>query len=215
MSGIAQSVTLADFNGDQMLDLAVANDGSYPAFHANIAVMLGTGAGEFADPTQYGVSWPVPQWVGTADLNGDQMLDLVSAKDDYNSTIDVLLGVGDGTFTAAGSFAVGHYTNAATLGNFNGDNVPDVAVALGNDTVSVLLGVGDGSFAAPVLYATGDDPIAVAVGDLNGDQVLDLVTANLGSDDVSVLLGVGVTARLGHRRHLSSAAAQGPWRWTI
>jgi FG-GAP repeat len=33
-------------------------------------------------------------------------------------------------------------------------------------------------------------PVAIAVEDLNGDGILDLVTANFGSNDVSVRLGL-------------------------
>ncbi len=40
-------------------------------------------------------------------------------------------------------------------------------------------------------WLVGDDPQAVVVADLDGDNVPDLVTANAGSDDVSVLLGRG------------------------
>ncbi len=40
-------------------------------------------------------------------------------------------------------------------------------------------------------FAAGDQPVSVAVADLDGDSVPDLVTANQGSHDVSVLLGNG------------------------
>ncbi len=40
-------------------------------------------------------------------------------------------------------------------------------------------------------FSAGDAPFSVAVADLDGDTVPDLVTANLVSDDVSVLLGNG------------------------
>ncbi len=40
-------------------------------------------------------------------------------------------------------------------------------------------------------FAAGVDPFSVAVADLDGDTVPDLVTANLLSDNVSVLLGNG------------------------
>ena len=59
--------------------------------------------------------------------------------------------------------------------------------------VSVLLGLGDGRFAAQSTYAAGGFPRSVSLGDLNGDGVLDLVTANSGSDNVSVLLGRSVS----------------------
>ena len=59
----------------------------------------------------------------------------------------------------------------------------------------MLLGNGDGTFAAQQPFAAGEGPISVTTGDFNGDGVTDLATANIYSDDVSVLLGV-------RRRHL-------------
>jgi hypothetical protein len=47
------------------------------------------------------------------------------------------------------------------------------------------------SFMAPVNYSVGTGPQAVVTADLNGDGRLDLVTANAGSNNISVLLGNG------------------------
>ena|SRR5437763_7161617 len=47
------------------------------------------------------------------------------------------------------------------------------------------------SFAAVVNYAVGTNPQSVALGDFNGDGRPDLATANLNSNDVSVLLKWG------------------------
>lgn len=46
-------------------------------------------------------------------------------------------------------------------------------------------------FAPGVRYAAGDIPVAIASGDLNGDEARDLVTANIASNDLSVLLNRG------------------------
>jgi hypothetical protein len=54
--------------------------------------------------------------------------------------------------------------------------------------VSVLLGNGDGTFQSAVNFTVGTDPNGVAVADVKGDGRLDLVTANLRSNNVSVLL---------------------------
>jgi hypothetical protein len=102
---------------------------------------------------------------------------------------------------ATSSFAnqVSYASGAAytvAVGDFNGDGIPDLAVANNNGSaspgsVSVLLGNGDGSFKAPVAYAAGSEAMSLAVGDLNGDGILDLVVVNHNSGTVSVFLGNG------------------------
>src|SRR6266700_561127 len=46
-------------------------------------------------------------------------------------------------------------------------------------------------FAPAINFPAGHQPFAVAVADFNGDGKLDLVVANLGSDNVTILLGDG------------------------
>jgi hypothetical protein len=80
------------------------------------------------------------------------------------------------------------------VGDFNGDNKPDLAVAdVGSNRVSVLmntttLGATSTSFSARVDFGTNSAPDAVAVGDINGDGMPDLAVANFFSNSVSVLL---------------------------
>jgi uncharacterized protein (UPF0548 family) len=81
------------------------------------------------------------------------------------------------------------------VGDFNGDGIPDLAVAnYGDNNVRVRLGNGDGTFQAGRNFRTGSNPRSVAVGDFNGDGILDLVVANESAEQqgtVSVLLGNG------------------------
>jgi hypothetical protein len=89
---------------------------------------------------------------------------------------------------------------AMAVGDFNGDGVPDLAVASGDiagpSTVTVLLGDGSGGFAASMgsPYTVGgvDSAVdAIVVGDFNGDGNLDIAAANQMSNNVVVLLGNG------------------------
>src|SRR5262249_44646414 len=47
---------------------------------------------------------------------------------------------------------------------------------------------GNGSFSAAINFTVGTNPYSVAVGDFNSDGKLDIVVANYGSNNVSVLL---------------------------
>jgi hypothetical protein len=129
-----------------------------------------------------------------ADDFGNGHLDL-AVTDAGSDDVSVLLGNGDGTFQLPVRYAVGTGPDSIVAGDFNGDGHLDLAVTNGGSTfVSVLLGKGDGTF-EPQLQSTVTDtpPIhnSLAVGDFNGDGHLDLTTAQMGTSDISVLLGNG------------------------
>ena len=133
-----------------------------------------------------------------ADFNADGKLDLATANI-VDNTVSVLLGNGDGTFTAGPTLAVGSNPFTLTAGDFNNDGKLDLAVANsangGPSIVSILLGNGDGTFRTAVPYALGNtanDALSVVAGDFNGDGKLDLAVANGGnSQSVSILFGNG------------------------
>ena len=177
-----------------------------------MAVLLGNGDGTFGSPTSFPAGTH-PWSVAVGKLNGDSHLDLVVANvgdgfvDDRGS-VSVLLGKGDGTFGAAKDFTAGIGPADVAIGNLNGDNHPDLAVAnWRSNNVSVLLGKGNGAFAARKDFASGANPTSVAIGNLNRDSHRDLAVANSGSTKVSVLLGKG-NGRFAARRNF--AVGKGP-----
>jgi hypothetical protein len=117
------------------------------------------------------------------------------SADRSQTTVSVLLGHGDGTFSKAWSLVVSGDVGVATLADFNGDGKPDLV--LGNDSgLLVLPGHGDGTFGAAVtLNVPGffsESPTfteAIFAGDFNGDGKLDLAVGT--TNGLNVLLGNG------------------------
>jgi Putative Ig domain/FG-GAP-like repeat/Domain of unknown function (DUF4114) len=178
------SATVADFNSDGSLDLAVGNYAT-----SNVSVLLGNGAGGFSAATNFLVG-PNPFTIVTADFNSDGKADLVTSGY-QDGKISLLLGNGNGSFAAATNFLAGAQLIDVAVGDFNRDGKPDLAVADDSTNLAVLLGDGLGGFATPTKLALGTTPISVNVGDANGDGIADLISANSASTDLSILFGTG------------------------
>src|SRR3954465_5545365 len=73
----------------------------------------------------------VPTFVATADFNGDGKPDLVASDSSPNTatTLNILLGNGDGTFRRGADLAVGSYPAGVATADFNKDGKPDVVAA--------------------------------------------------------------------------------------
>jgi len=144
-------------------------------------------------PLVYGSFLPMRRTGGAVtagDLDGDGTLDLVTTSDDGDA-VSVLVGKGDGTFSAGVDYATGKRPQRLLLGDVNADGKLDVVTANQGGTVSVLLGQGDGTLAAKQDYSCGREPQAVAMADFDGDGKPDLVTVSSSDNTVSVLLGKG------------------------
>jgi hypothetical protein len=180
----ADSLAVADVNGDGQLDLVVGDFSS----SNNVGVLLGNGNGTFKRAVSFFSGGSFPVSVAVADVNGDGKSDLVLANSG-SETVGVLLGNGDGTFQAAASYGLGGLTpRQAAVADVNDDGIPDLIVATccqsnGNGEVEVLLGKGDGTFQTALTFDSGGlDAMSVAVADVNGD----------GKPDIAVVNGSGV-----------------------
>lgn len=180
--GYLTSATLADFNGDGILDFAAANQ-----YYGSVIVLPGTGTGSLGAPA-YSYSSYYIQSMAAGDVNDDGKLDLVTANQ-YGDKVGVLLGTGTGSFLATQTYAAGSYPFSVALGDFTGDGRLDIATANpSSNDVSILRGLGNGTFSQPERFAAGPSPRAVAAGDFNGDGWLDVATANVTGNSTSVLL---------------------------
>ncbi|MCH8804947.1 MAG: VCBS repeat-containing protein [Planctomycetes bacterium] len=118
-------VAIADLDGDQVPDLAMANPGI-----DKVSVLLGLGDGTFAAAVNYAAG-DGPFSVAIGDLDGDQVPDLaVTTQWNGSGYVSVLLGLGDGTFAAATRYAAGDASGFVAIGDLDGDQVLDLVLAI-------------------------------------------------------------------------------------
>jgi hypothetical protein len=224
------SSVVGDFNGDGKPDVAeLVNGGGNTA---TIALLFGNGDGTFnlslGVTTSFGTvqeGFFSSRSIVAGDFNGDGKTDLAVLFTNPADTtcasggyLGILLGNGDGTFTALpASACVGINPVSIVVADFNGDGELDVAVAnnCGPDPqgdcgspgdVSVLLGNGDGTFTTAPSPAAGPLPQAITAGDFNGDGQIDLAV----SDCLGECFGGQVTILLGKGNGTFTATATSP-----
>jgi hypothetical protein len=192
ISGVSPAAGVAsDFDNDNDLDLATANEGG------GVSVLLADGKGGFTDNGVFQAGQnPISLDVG--EFNGDGNVDLVVANHS-SGDISVLRGEGNGTFSESAVYPItgcgsadAEVPDAVKVGFFNADARPDLVVAnFGCNSMSILLGEADGTFGPATNIATVQGPDALATGDVNQDGKLDVVLPSGDIAGASVLLGKG------------------------
>jgi hypothetical protein len=194
-------VALGDLDGDGDLDLAALARGGSDA----VLLFAGDGAGAlaFAGSLALTSSGLVSSLV-LADLDGDGRNDLAAVQPALfppTQTLRVFRRSSAGPlspalFTLGADLATsGTLAIDLAVGDVEGDSIPTQLARLefahanaGDGSVTLRHGFTGSSFASSSSPTVGTNPVAVALGDLNGDGCDDLVVANQGSNDVSVLL---------------------------
>jgi len=184
----SRSLVIADFNGDDSVDVALTEIST-----RSIYVYLSRFGFGLWDIRKVPAG-NLPQALVAADLNADGRIDLAAAgfcaigdATCSEGEIAVVLGRGDGSFDPPVLYGAGPRPESTLVtGDFNADGVPDLATP-NQGAVSVLFGAGGGSFRDRVTFATNGLPINLAVADFNGDRTDDI--AVLESDRFSVLPG--------------------------
>jgi hypothetical protein len=190
-------ITIADFNKDGNLDIALANH-----IKKYFTVLLGNGKGQFqeAPHSPFAVQVkPHPHGIISADFNSDGNLDIATDSWSVDSIV-ILSGDGKGDFKNPVYYATGkHPYQRLRTADFNKDGKPDIVTTnLNGNSVTILLGDGNGNFSTH-LFDAGNTPFGVATGDLNGDGNIDLAVVNAptisggktGKDGLTILLGDG------------------------
>jgi hypothetical protein len=134
------SVAIGDLNNDGWSDIVVANYGT-----DNVGVLLGRKDGIFDSIITYLTgNGSAPYSVVVADFNNDTHLDIAVTNSGTDS-ITILFGYGNGTLAIGVTYSTGTLSRPYTvaIGDFNNDNISDIAVAnSGISNIFLLYGYG-------------------------------------------------------------------------
>jgi VCBS repeat protein len=210
------SIAVADVNHDGKADIIVANTED-----ETVSVLLGDGRGHFAPAP--GSPFPcgkAPNDIAVADMNGDGNPDLIIANTG-TPYITILLGDGKGGFAPSphSPFATASYphVHGVVAADFLGNGKPAVITdSWGHDQILMIPSDGNGNLLPPgKFFHTGKRPYQrLRSADFNGDGKPDVVTTDLGSNAVTILLGDG-KGGLTEAAGSPFAAGEAPWSVAI
>jgi FG-GAP-like repeat len=229
LQGVASRwVAAGDFTGNGIEDLAIAGGASYnnnldpstdqgPA--SELIILLGNGNGTFRLGGTYAAAISPdpgidgngggdavnPEDITIAYLTNNGILDVILSQ--YDHTIDVFMGNGNGTFQPAVAYSTGttgSYPRDVQVADLTGNGIPDLIIDnLGvgntgvdfaadgywNGSIAVMYGNANGTFQAPIEYNSIYAPGWAVVGNFTGDGLPDIaVTGVFDQSTINVMM---------------------------
>jgi uncharacterized protein (TIGR03437 family) len=205
LEGLLIPVAVADFTGDGNLDLVLSmgnltgsSSGTTSSLNVVGAFWLkGAGDGTFqvaAKPLN--IVDPLAMVAADFDRDGKPDLAIFTVNSSTKTvSLSIAMGQGDGTFVVKNTYPVTDGPNI-TIGDFNGDGVPDIALSGGADLFSqspgaglaIYIGKGDGSFTAGQNLSNmlaNSVLFGVLLGDCRGTGRQDLVAVAVSGQGVT------------------------------
>ncbi len=193
-------IAAGDLTGDGWPDLAVTVRDQPPS----VAVLRNDRTGSFSAPTFLDSGYPyvLTSGLAIADVDRDGDRDILYAEGEpgpgsIDSNLALFRNQGTGTFDPPQAWLKGKAFDGGiefAVGDVTGDGWPDIA-AVGHG-FSLLAGDGTGGFLPGVAIRTGQDSVAIDFADLDRDGDLDVLTADAGSQTVTVHTNQGGAIRL-------------------
>ncbi len=183
-------LAVADFNGDDYIDVATVALGGTISSGTDILLCLGNGDGTLREPEHVvTMTYGVGARLVAADMDDDGFQDLIYKSNTVFPTL--IRGHGDGSFTVTSTVYMQEKPLGLATAEFNGDDKIDLVASLGSNlpapNVVALINDGSGGVAADLRYPLVSS--ATTAGDINGDGLDDLVAHS--RNEILIQLSLG------------------------
>jgi hypothetical protein len=182
-------VLAADLDSNGLVDIMTANSGP-----GTLTAFFQIERGSYSDDPDLTLSSPTaPSSLATDDLNGDGLLDVVSANG-LSDSLQIFLQTPDAGFSPSADLSLGDPVTTprplnVVLVDFNGDGCVDIA-SQNLTTVTVFLQAGPGQFAAlPDVVLDVPFGLSMVAQDLDVDGEVDIAVTDFVGGVVSVFFG--------------------------
>ncbi|MCP4685888.1 MAG: T9SS type A sorting domain-containing protein [bacterium] len=146
----SEDLSLADYDGDGDVDIAVAS-----TYSDNFAILKNDADTTFMTPVGYSISRP--QDIEAVELNGDIYPDLIVVNEGNAHTY---FNNGDATFTLDSTYSMyDAYPRSIVADDFDDDGWADIAAGQGDGSVAIFMNNGDSTFQSAVVYDRARDHI--------------------------------------------------------
>jgi len=181
VDGDVAALEVRDFNEDGRADVLQLHRAS-----SELSVQIAGPDGRLSPPSYYPVGSPNPTALALAHLNGDMILDVVTANlgVEHRGSISILPGLPDGGFGPPRLIDAEASLFAIAVADFNNDDILDIVTGLWDCRAKFFYGTADGDFIAspelPVPFV--NESRVLVTGDFDGDGDIDIAGAGIESD---------------------------------
>ena len=166
-------VAVADWNGDEHLDLILANRDNQQN-----SILINDGNLNFSSEIPFGTSGEQTRAIAVADLNGDAHPDIVAGN--VGQSNRVYLADGEGGFADSIAFGTADgATYSLAIADMDNDNDLDLIAGNVGQQNAVFFNKGDGRNYTEVRFGdAGTATYGLDAGDFDGDKFRDIIVAN-------------------------------------